>query len=81
MGEEMSIQALPPLMSVIHNHLHALHRGRIEMFRGQLVPCVEVPERVDYVRTELCASAAGVLPCKRPTLLTTPCWRRTTSTP
>ena len=41
------------MLSTIHNDLHTLHRGRMEMFRGQLVPCVEVPERVDHVLAEL----------------------------
>ena len=41
------------MLPIIHNHLHALHHGRMEMFRGQLVPCVEVPERVDHVLAEL----------------------------
>ena len=36
-------------MKCFYNHLHALHQGKLEMFRGQLVPCFEVPGRVDDV--------------------------------
>ena len=35
------------------NPVHAQHRGKLEMFRGQLVPCFEVPDRVDHVVKEL----------------------------
>jgi hypothetical protein len=31
------------------NPVHAQHQGKLEMFRGQLVPCFEVPDRVDHV--------------------------------
>ena len=40
-------------MITFYNPLHALHHGQLEMFRGQLVPCFEVPARVDYVLVEL----------------------------
>lgn len=40
-------------MITFFNHLHALHQGKLEMFRGQLVPCFEVPARVDHVLAEL----------------------------
>ncbi len=40
-------------MITFYNHLHALHQGKLEMFRGQLVPCFEVPARVDHVLAEL----------------------------
>jgi acetoin utilization deacetylase AcuC-like enzyme len=40
-------------MQTFHNPLHAQHAGRFEMFRGQLVPCHEVPNRVDFVLAEL----------------------------
>jgi acetoin utilization deacetylase AcuC-like enzyme len=40
-------------MHVIHNEQHALHQGRMEMFRGELVPCFERPDRVDIVVAEL----------------------------
>ena len=40
-------------MITVYNHQHALHQGKLEMFRGQLVPCFEVPARADYVLQEL----------------------------
>jgi len=36
-----------------YNHLHARHQGKLEMFRGELVPCFEVPARADHVLAEL----------------------------
>jgi len=35
-----------------YNEHHALHRGRFEVFRGEMVPCFERPERVDLVLAE-----------------------------
>lgn len=40
-------------MITVYNHHHALHQGKLEMFRGQLVPCFEVPARADDVLQEL----------------------------
>lgn len=40
-------------MLIVHNPLHAAHHGRHEMYRGRLVPCHEVPARVDHVMAEL----------------------------
>jgi acetoin utilization deacetylase AcuC-like enzyme len=40
-------------MLTFYNELHAQHRGRHEMFRGELVPCFEKPERADSVLAEL----------------------------
>jgi acetoin utilization deacetylase AcuC-like enzyme len=40
-------------MKTFYNHLHAQHQGKVEMFRGALVPCFEVPARADYVLSEL----------------------------
>ncbi|OYU44478.1 MAG: acetylpolyamine amidohydrolase [Burkholderiales bacterium PBB4] len=40
-------------MITFYNPLHALHQGKVEMFRGALVPCFEVPARVDHVLAEL----------------------------
>ena len=40
-------------MITIYNHDHALHHGKVEMFRGELVPCFEIPARADYVLQEL----------------------------
>lgn len=46
-------------MIIFHNELHALHHGKLEMFRGALVPCFEVPARVDHVLAEVRARALG----------------------
>jgi acetoin utilization deacetylase AcuC-like enzyme len=40
-------------MLTIYNDQHPLHHGKMEMYRGTLVPCVEVPARADYVLAEL----------------------------
>lgn len=40
-------------MKTFYNARHALHQGKLEMFRGALVPCFEVPSRVDHVMAEL----------------------------
>ncbi|MBT2321771.1 histone deacetylase family protein [Variovorax paradoxus] len=40
-------------MRTFYNDRHALHQGKVEMFRGELVPCFEVPARADYVLAEL----------------------------
>ncbi|USX27132.1 histone deacetylase family protein [Oxalobacteraceae bacterium OTU3CINTB1] len=40
-------------MLTFYNELHAQHRGRYEMFRGEMVPCFEKPERADSVLAEL----------------------------
>ena len=40
-------------MKTFYNHLHAQHHGKVEMFRGALVPCFEVPARADHVVAEL----------------------------
>jgi acetoin utilization deacetylase AcuC-like enzyme len=40
-------------MITFYNPHHNLHQGKLEMFRGQLVPCFEVPARADYVLAEL----------------------------
>jgi acetoin utilization deacetylase AcuC-like enzyme len=40
-------------MIAFFNPVHALHRGKLEMYRGALVPCHEVPERADLVLAEL----------------------------
>lgn len=46
-------------MITFYNELHALHQGKLEMFRGELVPCFEVPARVDHVRQELARRQLG----------------------
>ena len=48
-------------MITFYNPHHALHQGKLEMFRGELVPCFEVPARVDYVLAELQRRALGDL--------------------
>ena len=40
-------------MLTFYNELHAQHRGRYEIFRGEMVPCFEKPERADSVLAEL----------------------------
>jgi acetoin utilization deacetylase AcuC-like enzyme len=40
-------------MITYFNPVHAQHQGKLEMFRGELVPCFEVPDRVDHVVKEL----------------------------
>ena len=40
-------------MITFYNRLHTQHHGKLEMFRGQLVPCFEVPARVDHVLARL----------------------------
>ena len=48
-------------MKTFHNPHHALHQGQQEMFRGRLVPCHEVPARLDFVLTELQRRPLGSL--------------------
>ncbi|MBT0569916.1 histone deacetylase family protein [Curvibacter sp. CHRR-16] len=48
-------------MITFFNHLHAAHQGRMEMFRGRLVPCYEVPNRADYVLQELQVRPLGAV--------------------
>ena len=40
-------------MKTFHNPEHTRHVGQHEMFRGKLVPCHEVPARLDHVLAEL----------------------------
>ncbi|WBY03675.1 histone deacetylase family protein [Ramlibacter tataouinensis] len=46
-------------MHTFFNDRHALHHGRHEMFRGELVPCFEVPARADYVLEALRSRQLG----------------------
>ncbi|MFC5500337.1 histone deacetylase family protein [Caenimonas terrae] len=48
-------------MLTIYNDRHALHQGRFEMFRGELVPCFEVPARADFVLRELQLRGLGAI--------------------
>lgn len=50
------------MMKTYYNLYHALHQGKVEMFRGELVPCFEVPARVDHVLAELQCRGFGTLP-------------------
>lgn len=48
-------------MLTFHNPHHARHAGQQEMFRGQMVPCHEVPARLDHVLAELQRRPVGPL--------------------
>ena len=48
-------------MKIFHNPLHAQHAGRQEMFRGRMVPCHEVPARLDFVLAALQSRPLGPL--------------------
>ncbi len=48
-------------MKIFNNQLHQLHRGQQEMYRGRLVDCHEVPQRLDYVLSELAKRPVGQL--------------------
>lgn len=48
-------------MLTIYNDRHALHHGKVEMFRGELVPCFEVPARADYVLEALKQRRLGAI--------------------
>ena len=46
-------------MITFFNRHHALHQGRLEMFRGELVPCFEVSARAEQVLAEVQRRALG----------------------
>ncbi len=48
-------------MITFYNPHHTLHQGKLEMFRGELVPCFEVPARADYVLQELQRRGLGTV--------------------
>lgn len=48
-------------MHIFYNPDHASHQGKLEMFRGRMVPCHEVPQRQDQVAAVLQAQALGPL--------------------
>ncbi|MCW5653837.1 MAG: histone deacetylase family protein, partial [Hydrogenophaga sp.] len=48
-------------MQTFYNPDHAGHAGQQEMFRGRMVPCHEVPARLDYVLAELRRRPLGPL--------------------
>jgi len=41
------------------NRRHAAHHGRRELYRGALVPCHEVPDRLDRIEAELARRPVG----------------------
>ncbi|WP_338845931.1 histone deacetylase family protein [Massilia sp. W12] len=40
-------------MLTFYNGQHSQHAGKVEFFRGELLPCFEKPQRVDFVLAEL----------------------------
>ncbi len=48
-------------MHIFYNPDHAVHQGKLEMYRGRMVPCHEVPQRQDQVLAALQARALGPL--------------------
>jgi acetoin utilization deacetylase AcuC-like enzyme len=48
-------------MQTFYNSRHTEHHGKVEMFRGELVPCFEIPARADYVLQELRSRKLGVI--------------------
>lgn len=48
-------------MNIYWNDQHARHAGRQEMFRGRLVDCHEVPQRLQHVLDELTRRPVGTL--------------------
>jgi len=48
-------------LDIFVNAVHAAHAGRHEMYRGKLVPCHEVPGRMEHVLAELSRRPQGRL--------------------
>jgi acetoin utilization deacetylase AcuC-like enzyme len=48
-------------MHIVHNPLHRLHQGHHEMYRGRLVACHEVADRLEFVLAELQRRPIGPL--------------------
>jgi len=48
-------------MHIFYNAVHAAHQGKLEMFRGRMVPCHEVPRRQDHVFAQLESENLGPL--------------------
>jgi acetoin utilization deacetylase AcuC-like enzyme len=48
-------------MLIFHNTRHAEHSGRQEMFRGRMVDCHEVPQRLQHVLAELARRPVGTV--------------------
>ena len=49
-------------MHIIHSPLHALHDGGMELHRGALVPCFEMPSRVDHILAAIARAGWTVQP-------------------
>lgn len=50
-----------PLMITFYNDQHKLHQGKLEMFRGEMVPCFDVAVRVERVLAELQRRSLGAV--------------------
>jgi len=48
-------------MKIFYNARHAEHAGRQEMFRGRMVDCHEVPQRLQHVLDELARRPVGTV--------------------
>lgn len=48
-------------MQIFYNPEHAAHQGQLEMYRGRMVPCHEVPQRQDQVAAVLTEFELGPL--------------------
>ncbi|MBZ2206156.1 histone deacetylase family protein [Massilia soli] len=46
-------------MLAFYNEHHGQHRGRVEIYRGEMVPCFEKPERADLVVAEFARRGLG----------------------
>ena len=49
-------------MKAIYSPLHSRHDGGMELHRGELVPCYEMPRRADYILTAVEAAGLETLP-------------------
>jgi acetoin utilization deacetylase AcuC-like enzyme len=49
-------------MRIIHSPRHALHDGGMELHRGALVPCFEMPSRVDHILAAIARAGWEVQP-------------------
>ena len=46
-------------MLTIYSDDHRLHHGAAELYRGRMVPCFEMPSRVDQVMDAVRAAGLG----------------------
>jgi acetoin utilization deacetylase AcuC-like enzyme len=53
-------------MRILYNPSHHAHAGRVEMYRGRLVPCHETPSRLDDVLAEVRRRSLGPLATPTP---------------